>query len=67
MLALLKQWLVAPVEESDGRGGRRRTTQARDRKGGVAQGAPISPLLSNLYLRRFVLGWKVLGHERRLG
>ena len=25
------------------------------------------PLLSNLYLRRFVLGWKVLGHERRLG
>lgn len=67
VLALLKQWLVAPVEESDGRGGRRRTTQARDRKDGVAQGAPISPLLSNLYLRRFVLGWKVLGHERRLG
>ena len=25
----------------------------------------ISPLLSNLYMRRFVLGWKVLGHERR--
>jgi hypothetical protein len=22
--------------------------------------------LANLYLRRFVLGWKVLGHERRL-
>src|SRR6516165_6456919 len=27
----------------------------------------ISPLLSNLYMRRFVLGWKKLGHERRLG
>ena len=30
------------------------------------QGAPISPLLSNLYMRRFVLGWKKLGHEKRL-
>ena len=27
---------------------------------------PLSPLLSNLYMRRFVLGWKVLGHARRL-
>jgi hypothetical protein len=25
-----------------------------------------SPLLSNLYMRRFVLGWKKLGHEKRL-
>ena len=32
---------------------------------GTPQGAPISPLLSNLYMRRFILGWKVLGHERR--
>ena len=23
-------------------------------------------MLSNLYMRRFVLGWKALGHERRL-
>lgn len=67
VLALVKQWLVAPVEESDGRGGRRRTTRAKDAKRGIPQGAPVSPLLSNLYMRRFVLGWKVLGHERRLG
>ena len=67
VLALLKQWLVAPVEESDGRGRWRRTTGAKDTKRGIPQGAPISPLLSNLYMRRFVLGWKVLGHERRLG
>jgi hypothetical protein len=33
---------------------------------GTPQGAPISPLLSNLYMRRFILGWKALGHERRL-
>ena len=32
---------------------------------GQPQGAPISPLLGNLYMRRFILGWKVLGHERR--
>jgi retron-type reverse transcriptase len=33
---------------------------------GTPQGAPISPLLSNLYMRRFVLGWKQCGHEKRL-
>jgi len=66
VLALLKQWLVAPVAQDDGRGGWRRTTRAKDEKRGIPQGAPISPLLSNLYMRRFVLGWKVLGHERRL-
>lgn len=66
VLALIKQWLVAPVEEDDGRGGRRRTTPAKDQKRGIPQGAPISPLLSNLYMRRFVLGWKTLGLESRL-
>lgn len=66
LLALVKQWLVAPVEEEDGQGGRRRTTRAKDDKKGVPQGAPISPLLSNLYMRRFLLGWKVLGHQQRL-
>src|SRR5262252_6403708 len=30
------------------------------------QGA-ISPLLANLYMRRFVLGWKMLGLEQSLG
>lgn len=66
VLALIKQWLVVPVEEDDGRGGWRRTTRAKDEKRGVPQGAPISPLLSNLYMRRFLRGWKTLGHEQRL-
>jgi len=66
MLALLKQWLQMPVEESDGRGGQRRSNPARREKRGTPQGAPISPLLSNLYMRRFVLGWKILGHAERL-
>jgi len=66
MLHLLKMWLEAPVEEVDERGRHHRTTRNKDERRGTPQGAPISPLLSNLYMRGFVLGWKVLGHEQRL-
>ncbi len=66
MLRLIKLWLAAPVEERDARGHRRRTTRNKDTGRGSPQGSPISPLLANLYMRRFILGWKVLGHERRL-
>jgi RNA-directed DNA polymerase len=43
-----------------------RTTEAKDNRRGIPQGSPISPLLANLYMRRFVLGWKKLGLERSL-
>jgi group II intron reverse transcriptase/maturase len=66
MLHLIKMWLEAPVEETDEKGNMHRSTRNRDEGKGTPQGAPISPLLSNLYLRRFVLGWKKLGHEKRL-
>ena len=66
LLHLMKMWLEAPVEETDERGRKQRTTRNKDTGRGTPQGAPISPLLSNLYMRRFILGWKVLGHERRL-
>jgi len=66
LLHLIKMWLEAPVEEIDDRGRPHRTTRNKDERRGTPQGAPISPLLSNLYMRRFVLGWKRLGHERRL-
>jgi group II intron reverse transcriptase/maturase len=66
MLHLIKMWLEAPVEETDERGNKRRSTRNRDEGRGTPQGSPISPLLSNLYMRRFVLGWKKLGHEKRL-
>jgi RNA-directed DNA polymerase len=65
MLHLIKMWLEAPVEETDERGNQRRSTRNRDEGRGTPQGAPISPLLSNLYMRRFVLGWKELGYEAR--
>jgi RNA-directed DNA polymerase len=66
MLHLIKMWLEAPVEETDERGNKHRSTHNRDEGRGTPQGSPISPLLSNLYMRRFVLGWKKLGHEERL-
>jgi len=66
LLGLIKSWLEAPVEEFDQRGRKHRTTRNKDEGRGTPQGAPLSPLLANLYMRRFVLGWKVGGHERRL-
>jgi RNA-directed DNA polymerase len=67
MLHLIKMWLTAPVEETDEQGKKHRNTRNRDEGRGSPQGSPISPLLSNIYMRRFVLGWKKLGHESRLG
>lgn len=66
ILHLIRMWLKMPVEETDRRGRVRRTTESRDTGRGTPQGAPISPLLSNVYMRRFVVGWKTLGHEKRL-
>jgi group II intron reverse transcriptase/maturase len=65
VLHLLKMWLEAPVDETDDQGRTRRTTRNKDRKRGIPQGSPISPLLSNLYMRRLVLGWKRRGYESR--
>ena len=62
MLALIKRFLKAPVQDRSDRGpsgGR----QIRDE--GTPQGSPLSPLLANLYFRRFILGWKKLGLMER--
>src|ERR1700730_8292448 len=67
VLHLIKMWLECAVEENDERGRKTRRTDARDNRRGIPQGSPISPLLANLYMRRFVLGWKMLGLERSLG
>jgi RNA-directed DNA polymerase len=67
VLHLIKMWLDCPVEETDERGRKTRTTEARDKRRGIPQGSPLSPLLANIYMRRFVLGWKKLGLEEGLG
>ena len=65
VLSVIKQWLRAPVVEREGRS-ERRTTEAADKSRGTPQGGVISPLLANLYFRRFVLAWKKFGFERNL-
>ena len=66
VLHLIKMWLEAPVEETDKRGHVQRTTVNKDTGRGSPQGSPISPLFANLYMRRFILGWKTLGYEQAL-
>jgi retron-type reverse transcriptase len=41
VLHLVKQWLIAPVEEDDGCGHRKRTTVNRDTRRGTPQGSPV--------------------------
>jgi len=52
MLHLIKMWLKAPVEETDKRGKKHRSTRNRDENRGTPQGSPITPLtqkvISNL-------------------
>jgi RNA-directed DNA polymerase len=66
VLHLVKMWLEAPVEETDERGRKQRTTRNKDEHRGTPQGGVLSPLLANLYMRRFIVGWKQLGHAERL-
>jgi len=66
LLHLAKMWLEAAVEETNESGQVVRTTRNKDEGRGTPQGGVASPLLANLYMRRFVLGWKTGGHEQRL-
>src|ERR1019366_9046285 len=67
VMHLIKMWLECAVEETDKRGRKTRTTEARDKRRGIPQGSPISPLLANLYMRRFVVACKKFGLEQSLG
>ena len=60
MLRLIKQWLKAPVETTDG-DGRRRMDGGKASKQGVPQGGVISPLVANLYMNRFLKHWRQSG------
>jgi hypothetical protein len=67
VLHLIKMWLECTTEETDDRGHKTRKTESKDTGRGIPQGAPISPLLANVYMRRFVLAWKKFGLEQSLG
>ena len=43
VLHLIKMWLVCTVEETDDRGQKKRTTEAKDKRRGIPQGAPMTP------------------------
>ncbi len=60
ILALVKMWLKAPVEER-GSDGVRRMTGGKGSKHGTPQGGVISPLLANLYINRFLKHWRLTG------
>lgn len=57
VLSVMKAWLNAPVVER-ARQGEIRSTAARDGHRGTPQGGVISPLLANLYFRRFALAFR---------
>ncbi len=58
VLGVLKAWLEAPIVEQQGRS-TIRTTPNKDHHRGTPQGGVISPLLANLYMRRFLLAWGI--------
>ena len=60
MLRLIKQWLKAPVETTDGDGGKHMEGGKASRQG-VPLGGVISPLVANLYMNRFLKHWRQSG------
>ena len=64
ILHLVKMWLTAPVEEARDKG---RSTRRRTGNRGTPQGGVLSPLLANIYMRRFLKAWELRGNDRRFG
>lgn len=65
VLRLVKLWLKAPVQERDTDG----TTRMSGGEGqavGTPQGGVISPLLANIYMRRFLMAWAKWGLREKL-
>jgi RNA-directed DNA polymerase len=62
ILHLIKMWLKAPVEERSDKGKR---TRRRPGNRGTPQGGVLSPLLANIYMRRFLKAWEQRGNDKR--
>ena len=65
MLHLIKMWLTAPVEETDGRGKKHRNTRNRDQGRGTPQGSPVTPRTQSITLIR--IRWGMGGRWRWIG
>jgi len=60
VLQLIKLWLKAPVEERDG-DGTRRMSGGKSSARGTPQGGVVSPMLSVIYMNRFLKHWRLSG------
>jgi RNA-directed DNA polymerase len=60
VLQLIKLWLKAPVEERDG-DGKRRMSGGKSSTHGTPQGGVVSPMLSVIYMNRFLKHWRLTG------
>ena len=64
VLWLIRHWLKAPVHETN-EAGKVVVSGGRKTKVGTPQGGVISPLLANIYFRRFLLAWEKFGLDRK--
>src|SRR5271170_3395347 len=62
VLWLIKLWLRAPVEERDG-DGKRHMSGGKGNTRGTPQGGVVSPLLSVIYMNRFLKHWRLSGRR----
>jgi RNA-directed DNA polymerase len=62
VLRLIKLWLQAPVEERDS-DGKRRMSGGKSNRRGTPQGGVVSPLLSVIYMNRFLKHWRLSGRR----
>lgn len=60
VLQLIKLWLKAPVEERDG-DGKRCMSGGKSNARGTPQGGVVSPMLSVIYMNRFLKHWHLSG------
>ncbi len=64
VLWLIRQWLKVPVHETK-RNGKVVISGGKGTKEGTPQGGVISPLLANIYLRRFLVAWEQFGWGKK--
>ena len=64
MLHLIKMWLKVPIEEQSDRG---KPTRKQSGNRGTPQGGVLSPLLANIYMRRFLKAWELRGNDNKFG